>query len=1160
MSGRRSTGRGGTRGSVLASSSSSSSGSESESSSSEEEYDPNQGRGGSRQHQGEGGAGPPREPGGGGHRGEGEAGGAAEAEAEGGGGGGGGGGEDGGAAENDNEVGGGGVGGAVLGCNSHAECGILEKLELENFMCHERLELAFGPHVNFVVGVNGSGKSALLIAISLCLGAKATFSQRGTALKTFIKSGASSATVRVKIRNRGAEAFKPDVFGKSIFIERKWTIDGPTTYKLKEASGKRIVGSTLNEVVEVLEYFSIQVSNPCVILMQDTARQFLTDFDPKKLYQFFLMATQLEKIKEDYNSIAQHSTEIESKLATKKKLLPMMRTKVEELKKDYEYLKELKNQESHLKELKNELAWAFVVEKKQLVLKAEGDLKAVKEGIVKMQEHANKLQEKANKCNDDVTEKSKELNEITKQLALDTKELQNNEQKLASLKRASAAINSKARDLQKRIEHLRKRRENVEHHIMEVKQHSAQDISSEKEARQGLITKKQDQIEELKKKKATIETEVAQIQHEIEEAKRQLDTTATSEHEIDTRCNKTASNIKNYENQKSDRIRVFGERVPEILKLIAANRKMFQHEVLGPIGNHMQLTDDKWATAIEAAIGDALSAFVVGSSADFLALKQLLQHHNISCPVIFTQTYQSYPYTMRPDHLPPPSLLTINNAIQTNNPNVKNLLVDQKRIESMVLCEDRDSADRFLDQYNTITDIYLPSGSRMFLRNGSRAYVANKKRNRQIFGINIDERIRECQEQLQLLRQQKAQIAPEKAKQTEHIKNLSAAAGQRRARINPLVQQIATLEEEIKELMSVREEKQADVGELEENVANLTREITEKENELSQVEQSHKQTVPEQQPLELEKNKLQYAVAQLSEKNTECETVVKRLMVAAEKISNNLLTIEKEKGVMNQQVSAAEDALTKTQQEYETTRAQAFQLSPVEQTPEKTPRQLNTEIGNLAKSIEREKAGRKNIDEARKQFTEANTRWKETERMCATLQTLSDKVKQQLAERQKKWDKMLRSIARRTSVFFSSFLSQKGYSGRLVFDHRASTLSIVAQVNSLNTGRAVTDTKSLSGGERAFSTTALLLALWEAMECPLRAMDEFDVFMDAVNREIAVHTLIKSTSFHKNRQFFLFTPNTLPTDIRTSEDLRIFKLSPPKKGQCTLNFQPAADT
>jgi hypothetical protein len=69
-------------------------------------------------------------------------------------------------------------------------------------------------------------------------------------------------------------------------------------------------------------------------------------------------------------------------------------------------------------------------------------------------------------------------------------------------------------------------------------------------------------------------------------------------------------------------------------------------------------------------------------------------------------------------------------------------------------------------------------------------------------------------------------------------------------------------------------------------------------------------------------------------------------------------------------------------------------------------------------------------------------------------------------------------------------------------------------------------TKSLSGGEKSFSTVSLLLALWGCMECaqsgavwggdavtcslgPFRALDEFDVFMDAVNRKISIGLLVE---------------------------------------------------
>lgn len=45
----------------------------------------------------------------------------------------------------------------------------MELLQLVNFMSHENFEMPFCPGVNFIIGENGSGKSAILTALCIAL-------------------------------------------------------------------------------------------------------------------------------------------------------------------------------------------------------------------------------------------------------------------------------------------------------------------------------------------------------------------------------------------------------------------------------------------------------------------------------------------------------------------------------------------------------------------------------------------------------------------------------------------------------------------------------------------------------------------------------------------------------------------------------------------------------------------------------------------------------------------------------------------------------------------------------------------------------------------------------------------------------------------------------
>ncbi|KAG1672939.1 hypothetical protein FOA52_012384 [Chlamydomonas sp. UWO 241] len=103
-------------------------------------------------------------------------------------------------------------------------------------------------------------------------------------------------------------------------------------------------------------------------------------------------------------------------------------------------------------------------------------------------------------------------------------------------------------------------------------------------------------------------------------------------------------------------------------------------------------------------------------------------------------------------------------------------------------------------------------------------------------------------------------------------------------------------------------------------------------------------------------------------------------------------------------------------------------------------------------------------------------------------------------------------------------------------NHEKREMSLVVKIKGKidpNT-KAVRDLKQLSGGERSYVTVAFLLAVGEASESPFRCMDEFDVFMDAINRRVATETLLEFAYKHSNFQYVFLTPQ----DIQAVEDAK----------------------
>lgn len=90
------------------------------------------------------------------------------------------------------------------------------------------------------------------------------------------------------------------------------------------------------------------------------------------------------------------------------------------------------------------------------------------------------------------------------------------------------------------------------------------------------------------------------------------------------------------------------------------------------------------------------------------------------------------------------------------------------------------------------------------------------------------------------------------------------------------------------------------------------------------------------------------------------------------------------------------------------------------------------------------------------------------------------------------------------------------------------------------------DTRTLSGGERSYATVAFIMALWKCVKFPFYFMDEFDVFMDKVNRKTIMDLLLQHADEHSECQFVFLTPQDI-SDIESRPELTIHRMSDPER-------------
>ena len=150
------------------------------------------------------------------------------------------------------------------------------------------------------------------------------------------------------------------------------------------------------------------------------------------------------------------------------------------------------------------------------------------------------------------------------------------------------------------------------------------------------------------------------------------------------------------------------------------------------------------------------------------------------------------------------------------------------------------------------------------------------------------------------------------------------------------------------------------------------------------------------------------------------------------------------------------------------------------------------------------------------------------------------------------WTVFRSKRAEEVHLAFCMNLEKRGHAADLKFDFQNNKVALKVTMNANTNSIATENIKMLSGGERSFTTLCFALALGDSIFTPFRLMDEFDVFMDSVNRRQALLILL-TTAINNGGQYILMTPQDI-SSIKTDDNIRVHVLKDPERNQSVLNF------
>ncbi|XP_057377924.1 structural maintenance of chromosomes protein 6-like [Daphnia carinata] len=1049
--------------------------------------------------------------------------------------------------------------------------GIVTKISLENFLCHDKLEVKFNEQINFIIGKNGSGKSAVLTGIVVALGERASATCRGMGIKDFVKTGKSKAVVSVTLSNKGQGSYKRDIFGDTITIER--TINASTGsggYKIINHLGKTM-STKRCDLDRILAKMNLQVDNPVCILNQETAKNFLHSNDANQKYKLFERATQMDVMRDEFSIAESELSRSKSCMKEKLQSLEMLRIDLKKwhAKKEwYEAINEIHDKKA---KLENEILWAQVEDLEREVSDA---LKRKENQLAEIQRTGEKMQEQEARL-----AKLKEHLQTRKEYATEKrKELQIARTECAEVEKQSQEIVSRQREFQCELRQLvvdKQRLTNDKQALIKEidklkKAHGDGEYAQKKERRENELLKLKEREETLNSSRKVSEHLVEQLKGALVQLKHEASASRNELSRIQKSLDTNIKTLAELKKSDSNAYAVFGEWIPKLLQKI--ERTSFRGtKPRGPIGAYIKLRDKSWAPVVETFLGQRLSCFICSNDEDAKLLNRLIDEEiprNRPKPNIITSSISgrlhdvsNYKVRCSPE-LRRKDIHCLMDMLIIDDPDIANILIDLNGIEQVLLiCEDRDARHLLADVKRVpenCKNAITKEGNTYYPDPNYRSYCGKVKNSAQLLQASVEDAIRNADEEIGNLHREQDRIRQNLNNLSMQIQNNEGQLKQEETKLASTRREITLIRDKSRVL-----ENDNDVAEPTDILA-LEEDLLDVQAKLDRIDGDLENKTATLEELKRELHKVRQTI-------TQHQTIISSLMTGCGPLQDAFRDNEIQQRNIKEKVEMLAASLNSMQSKfnnfesnYEAAKSKAeFEAENATQVCARVPvtkslKNLNSELRQLKEQIV---AQEKEYGSPEYVLNEYRRRKADYERALSEItcsQGSLKKMKQMSKQRKEFISRFRNSIESRTHHVFQSLLKTRNFEGEIRFDSIEKTLTLIVTppgreeslqpTSKRGRGNETTDIRSLSGGERSFATVCFILSLWDAIESPFRILDEFDVFMDHVNRSISMDLLITEARENSGRQFIFLTPLGLEKQQLTNMDgLSIFKMADPNR-------------